>query len=49
MEQKGEAIHAELNGNDREAWVIKSKEERLCTLIYQYEMQNLTNVDIENV
>ena len=38
-------IHAELNDNDRKAWVIKSKKKRFCTLIYQYEMQNLTNVD----
>ena len=46
MEQKGEEIHAELNDIDRKAWVIKSKEERLWTLVYRYEMRNLTNVDI---
>ena len=46
MEQKGEEIHAELNDIDRKAWVMKNKEARLWTLIYRYEMRNITKVDI---
>ena len=46
VEQKGEEIHAELNDIDRKAWVMKNKEARLWTLIYRYEMRNITKVDI---
>ena len=46
MEQKGKEIHAELNDIDRKASVMKKKEARLWTLIYRYEMQNITKVDI---
>ena len=44
--QKGQEIHAELNDIDRKAWVVKNKAERLWTLIYRYEMRNMTKVDI---
>ena len=46
VEQKGEEIHAELNDIDRKAWVMKNKEARLWTLVYRYEMRNITKVDI---
>ena len=46
VEQKGEEIHAELNDIDRKAWVMKNKEARLWTLIYRYEMRNITKGDI---
>ena len=46
VEQKGKEIHAELNDIDRKASVMKQKEARLWTLIYRYEMQNITKVNI---
>ena len=46
VDHKGEEIHAELNDIDRKAWVMKNKEARLWTLIYRYEMRNITKVDI---
>ena len=44
--QKGEEIHASMNDIDRKAWVIKNEGARLWKLVEQYQLRNVTTVEI---
>ena len=46
MEEKGESIHAELNGIKRRIWSVRNQEQRMWKYIEQYELKNHLNTSI---
>ena len=48
MEERGEALHAQLNGIKRKIWNIRSAEKRMWKYIESYELKNQLDVSIIN-
>ena len=46
VEEKGEAIHAELNDIQRKVWCIRNPFDRLWKYIERYELRNLLDTTI---
>ena len=47
-EERGEALHAQLNGIKRKIWNIRSAEKRMWKYIESYELKNQLDVSIIN-
>ena len=46
VEEKGEAIHAELNDIQRKTWCIRNPADRLWKYIERYELRNALDITI---